>query len=168
MTESTPSGRRSMPMKSGSNVRPVTGRRVRWPMAALAAWALVPIGVTIADEGTPVAPPRPAANARTARNLDHRVNVLSKALDLDAAQRAELSKIFASQREAVKKIWSDPTLLAAERAPATRAAEDRTADQIRAILTDEQKKKYNPPKPPTAPDKKPPDVSAWMDATHKK
>jgi phosphatidylethanolamine-binding protein (PEBP) family uncharacterized protein len=59
-------------------------------------------------------------------------------------------------------------LLPAERVPATRAVEDRTADQIRAMLNDEQKKKYNPPKPPPAPDTRPPDVSAWMDATRKK
>jgi Spy/CpxP family protein refolding chaperone len=103
----------------------------------------------------------------TAGTLDHRVAVLSKALDLDARQRSELWKIFASQREAVKEIWRDPALLAAERAPATRAVEDRTADAIRAILTDEQKKKYNPPKPATPPSG-PLDVGAWMDAARAK
>jgi hypothetical protein len=103
----------------------------------------------------------------TAGTLDHRVAVLSKALDLDARQQRELSGIFASQREAVKKIWRDPALLPAERVPATRAVEDRTADAIRAILTDEQKKKYNPPRPPPAPSG-PPDVGAWMDAARAK
>ncbi|MEP6883301.1 MAG: hypothetical protein ABJC66_01000 [Gammaproteobacteria bacterium] len=94
--------------------------------------------------------------------------MLTKALDLDAQQQVELQRIFVGQREAVRKIWRDPALLPAERVPATRAVEDRTADQIRAILNDEQKKKYNPPKPAAAPDKKPPDISAWMDATRKK
>jgi hypothetical protein len=94
--------------------------------------------------------------------------MLTKALDLDARQQAELQGIFADQREAVRKIWNDRSLLPAERVPATRAAEDRTADQIRSILNDVQKKKYNPPKPPPAPDARPPDVSARMDATSKK
>jgi hypothetical protein len=108
------------------------------------------------------------AQTAVAGTLDHRVAVLSKALDLDARQRAELSRIFASQREAVNKIWRDPALLPAERAPATRAVEDRTADAIRAILTDEQKKKYNPPKPLAPPPSATADVGAWMDATRAK
>src|SRR5579862_7582442 len=117
-----------------------------------------------ATEATPSqAPPRSAS----ARTLEHRVAMLTKALELDARQQAELQGIFADQREAVRKIWNDRSLLPAERVPATRAVEDRTADQIRAILNDEQKKN-NQPKPPPAPDARPPDVSAWMDAASKK
>jgi hypothetical protein len=73
-----------------------------------------------------------------------------------------LRRIFAHQRESVRKIWRDPDLLAAERAPATRAVEERTADEIRLILNDAQKKRYNPPKPQAAPSA-PPDVAAWME-----
>jgi hypothetical protein len=94
--------------------------------------------------------------------LDHRLKVLAKALDLDARQEAELRRILESQRQAVTKIWSDPALLSAERVPATRAAEERTAEQIRAILNDEQKKRYNPPKPQGA-EAPPPNVEAWME-----
>jgi hypothetical protein len=147
-----------------SDLRKANGDRP-WLSAVLAA-AFVLCGPTgRATEATPSqAPPRSAS----ARALEHRVAMLTKALDLDARQQAELQGIFAGQREAVRKIWNDRTLLAAERVPATRAVGDRTADQIRAILNDEQKKKYNPPKPPPAPDAKPPDVAAWMDATSKK
>ena len=110
------------------------------------------------------------AHVSSAGNLEHRVAVLSKALDLDARQRTELAKILASQREAVRRVWSDPALLAPEKIPATRAVEDRTADAIRSILTDEQKKKYNPPRPPAAPTPSsgPPDVGAWMEKTRAK
>jgi hypothetical protein len=94
--------------------------------------------------------------------LDHRLKVLTKALNLDARQQAELRKILESQRQAVTKIWSDPALLSAERVPATRAAEERTAEQIRAILNDEQKNRYNPPKPQGA-QAAPPNVEAWME-----
>jgi hypothetical protein len=67
-------------------------------------------------------------------------------------------------RAAVTKIWRDPALLPAERAPATRAVEEHTADQIRGILKPKQLERYNPPKPQSA--KRPsPDVSKWMELT---
>jgi hypothetical protein len=106
--------------------------------------------------------PHATAHTAVAGTLDHRVAVLTKALALDERQQAELQRIFTNQREAVRKIWRDPALMAAERGPATRAVEDRTADQIRSILSDEQKKLYNPPKPQT-PASAPPDVAAWME-----
>ena len=136
-----------------------------WLSAALAvAFALWGATGGASETTPPQAPPHSAS----ASTLEHRVAMLTKALDLDVRQQAELQGIFAGQREAVRKIWNDRALLPAERVPATRAVEDRTADQIRAMLNDEQKKKYNPPKPPPAPDTRPPDVSAWMDATRKK
>jgi len=103
------------------------------------------------------------AHAATSGTLDHRFKVLAKALELDARQQAELWQILNSQRQTVRKIWSDPALLSAERVPATRAVEERTADEIRAILTEDQKKRYNPPKPQGAAPA-PPNVEAWMDA----
>jgi hypothetical protein len=104
--------------------------------------------------------PRPPGRVRAGGSLQHRVDVLSKALQLDARQRTELLTILESQRQAVGKIWSDPALLPAERTPATRAVQERTADQIRAILSEEQKKRYNPPKPQGA--EPPPNVEEWM------
>jgi hypothetical protein len=56
-------------------------------------------------------------------------------------------KILLGQREAVKQIWQDPAIAPAERAPAVRLVGERTADQIRAVLNEEQKKKYNRPQP---------------------
>ena len=118
----------------------------------------------------PAAPARASVHVTTAGTLDHRVKVLTKALDLDARQQVELRRIFESQRTAVKSVWSNPALLPAERVPATHAIENRTADQIRGILNDEQKKKYNPPKPPPAPtaESGAPDVGAWMEKTRAK
>jgi hypothetical protein len=103
------------------------------------------VGASPAAGASPA--PRAAAHARAGRSLEHRVDVLSKALQLDARQRAELLTILDNQRAAVAGIWHNPGLLPAERTPATRAVEERTADQIRAILSDEQKKLFNPPKP---------------------
>jgi hypothetical protein len=104
---------------------------------------------------------RTPAHARAGGTLQHRVDVLSKALQLDARQRTELVAILESQRQAVAKIWSDPAMLPAERTPATRALQLRTADQIRAILSDEQKKHYNPPKSQGTQSPSP-NVEDWM------
>jgi hypothetical protein len=104
--------------------------------------------------------PRAGSRVRAGGSVQHRVDVLAKALQLDARQRALLSTVLEDQRQAVSKIWSDPALLPAERAPATRALEERTADQIRRILSEEQKMLYNPPKPQGT--GAPPDVEGWM------
>ena len=109
--------------------------------------------------------PAPATQAAplTARNsVEQRVDKLSKALGLSAEQRARLTLILQAQRAAVAKIWSDATLLPAERAPATRAIEQHTADQIRQMLSKEQRDRYNPPKPINA-QTEPVDVSKWLD-----
>jgi hypothetical protein len=118
-------------------------------------------GDTAATPSSVKPAPRPTARVRTGGSLQHRVDVLSKALQLDARQRTELLAILESQRQAVSKIWSDPALLPAERTPATRAVQERTADQIRSILSEEQRQRYNPPKPQGAAPPSP-DVDAWM------
>ncbi len=105
-------------------------------------------------------PPRPAAGDW----LDKRVALFKKALSLDSAQEVKLRQILADQRDAVRRVWADKKLLPAERAPATRAVEQRTGDRIRDILTEPQKLKYNPPKPPAPPTPASgaPSVEAWM------
>lgn len=79
--------------------------------------------------------------------LEQRVQLLTHELDLNAQQQQAVRKILLSQREAVRQIWQDPAISPAERAPAVRLAGERTADQIRAVLNEEQKKKYNKPQP---------------------
>jgi uncharacterized membrane-anchored protein YhcB (DUF1043 family) len=114
--------------------------------------------LTATDNGTGA---RAASRTRAVGTIDTRVRVLARALQLDPQQQAQLRAVLDNQRQAVVKIWADPALLAAERAPATRAVEQRTADEIRALLTDEQKRRYNSA---ASLDSKsaPPDVEAWM------
>ena len=90
--------------------------------------------------------------------------MLSKALHLDARQQSELRKVLAGQREQLSKVWSDTSVPAAWRVSATQAISDKTADQIRALLNEEQKKRYNPPKPPHEAMRASarPSVEAWM------
>jgi hypothetical protein len=128
---------------------------------AIGAIVIPAIGSARAAATGALSAARPTAHARVGGSLQHRVDVLSRALQLDARQRAELLTILGNQREAVAKIWRNPALLPAERTPATRAVEERSGDQIRAILSDEQKKRYNPPKPQEA-ESPAPNVADWM------
>jgi phosphatidylethanolamine-binding protein (PEBP) family uncharacterized protein len=59
---------------------------------------------------------------------------------------------------------------AAYRVSATQGISDKTADEIRSLLNDEQRKKYNPPKPPREAmvDSTNTSVEAWMNASREK
>ena len=141
-----------------------------WLAVSVAVLAIFAAAPARADEPAAPTPPRPVAHTQVGGTLDHRVQVLAKALALDERQQAQLRTILEEQRVAVLKIWRDTKLLPAERAPATHAVADRTADRIRAILTEEQRAKYNPPKPPPppAPESGAPNVETWMKTTRPK
>jgi hypothetical protein len=110
------------------------------------------------------ATPRPAAGSA----LDERVRLLAKELDLDAAQQAGVKRILEEQRAQVVRVWSDTSVPAAQRVNATQAISNRTADQIRALLNDEQKKKFSAPRQPRDPSEVTPGTSVedWMNAAH--
>jgi septal ring factor EnvC (AmiA/AmiB activator) len=117
------------------------------------------------DSAAAVAAPQAPREHRESR-LDARIKTLSRALDLDAGQQAELRKLLERQREQINRVWSDASMPAAYRVGATHAINDKTADEIRALLNEEQKKKYNPPRPPRqAPDASSRTVEEWMKAT---
>jgi hypothetical protein len=120
-------------------------------------------GSTAADASTGQKP-------RQHANLDDRVKALTRALDLDPTQQSEVRKLLQDQREEVRRVWGDATVPAPYRVSATQAISDRTADRIRALLSDEQKKKYKPPKPPhgSTPGSTGPSVEDWMNATKPK
>ncbi len=103
-----------------------------------------------------------APRKHKAHGLEDRVTVLSKALDLDARQQLELHKILQRQREQVTKVWSDTSVAPAHRVLATQAIGDKTRDQIRALLNDEQKKRYNPPRQAHQAAGSSPSVEDWM------
>ena len=109
---------------------------------------------------------RGAPHQHSGHTLEDRVRILTQWLNLDATQQTEVRKVLQGQREQVKSLWSDTSVPAAQRISATQAISDRTGDQIRAMLNEEQKKKYNPPRPPrddtTASAR--PNVEDWMNA----
>lgn len=109
---------------------------------------------------------RGAAHQHSGHTLEDRVRILTQWLSLDATQQTELRKVLQGQREQVRSLWSDTSVPAAYRISATQAISDKTGDQIRALLNEEQKKKFNPPRPPrdeTAASARP-NVEDWINA----
>jgi hypothetical protein len=98
------------------------------------------------------------------------MKLLSRELDLTPAQQVTVRGILEEQHEAVQRIWSNTELPAEARTGATRAVAERTADHIRAVLTEQQRKRYNAPRPqsPEATPQKRLDVQAWLDAARDK
>ena len=106
---------------------------------------------------------RGVAHQRSGHSLEDRIRILTQWLKLDATQQTELRKILEGQREQVRSLWSDTSVAAAQRISATQAISDKTGDQIRAMLNEDQKKKFNPPRPPRDTSARP-NVEDWMDA----
>ena len=112
-----------------------------------------------------------ATTARHARHrtpalaLDDSVRLLARELDLDAGQQAALKTILIEQGAEVYKVWGDASVPAAVRIGATQSIGEKTSDRIRAILDDEQRKKYMKAHRHEAPGAAPEvDVQKWMDA----
>lgn len=128
------------------------GRLVCYLVLVLAVIHHVPTYANTEKQDLGVQAPTPQVPAVQSRyravrgGLDDRIKALSHALDLDEVQQSKLRKVLESQREQVMKVWSDSSLPAAYRINATQAISDGTADQIRALLSEEQRKKYNPPR----------------------
>ena len=137
---------------------------------ALASACLIPAHAANEGEGLVSEPPaRQAPRHRNGSSLDDRARILSQALDLDAAQQSELRKVLEGQREHVRRIWNDTSVPAAYRVIATQAISDKTADRIRALLSEEQRKKYKPPRQHNAAvGSAKPSVEDWMNAAKPK
>jgi hypothetical protein len=139
------------------------GRAILHLALALPAGWSIPAHAATAKEASQVEASRRHARRHAARSgIEGRVKMLSKGLGLDLKQQAELRKVLEGQREQVQRVWKDPSLSGSYRVSATQAISERTADQIRALLNEEQRKKYNSPRQPhDAAGKQ--GVEAWMD-----
>jgi len=125
-------------------------------------------------DGAPAATPdestsRPRVRARTRGSLNDRVREMTRALDLNAGQQAKLREILEAQRAQIQKVWNDPAIAPSNRTAVTAKIAEQTSDRIRAMLSDDQKKRYNPPKqaeqrPPSGS----PSVEEWMSKTRPK
>jgi Spy/CpxP family protein refolding chaperone len=141
-------------------------------LALPAAWAAAETGAA-AQAGAayePAAAARPDTAARrgtrppAGNRLDERVALLTKELDLDPGQQTQVRRILQAQRDQVQQAWNDPARSSADRIGVTQAISEQTADQIRALLREEQRKKYLAPKPTRAAGDHPEHgLDYWMD-----
>ena len=96
--------------------------------------------------------------------IDDQVRGLAKNLDLNAAQQLAVKKILQQRQQATLRISRENS--GSDRISRIRALQVRTSEQIRSVLNDEQKKKYNPlgqrPPQPSSPQ---PSVEDWLKAT---
>lgn len=115
----------------------------------LAAHAALPAparAVSPAPAGAAAGAPRTVPLHRSRRSgLEARVATLTRALDLDPEQRAAVRKALQDQRQQVQRIWNAESASAADRIAAIRRVSTGTADKIRAILNEDQRKRYDPP-----------------------
>jgi hypothetical protein len=111
------------------------------------------------------APAHSRAGPQGRAGLDERVALLTKELDLDAAQQAEVRRILMMQRMEIVQAWSDESQPAQVRVAATRVSGDRTAERIRTILNDTQREKYLKARPSLPDGGQPTDqVNTWINA----
>ncbi|HMK21151.1 MAG TPA: hypothetical protein VK466_02395 [Terriglobales bacterium] len=121
--------------------------------AAQAPNAAAPQPAPQAASQSPVASPAapaPAASASHARSvyrrhsIDDRVKELAKGLDLNETQQAGVKAVLQRQQLQARQIQFDQTLTGGDRIAHFRALQEDTVLRIRALLNDEQKKKYDP------------------------
>jgi hypothetical protein len=122
-----------------------------WSRLVMVVAALL-IGAASAAAVEPVAATLPAAPGAVHRQatrgtLDGRLEALARMLNLDTRQQASVRELLQRQRMQLAQIWEDAGVPAAYRVHATRMLSEQTSENIRALLNEEQKKKFPQPQP---------------------
>ena len=136
------------------------------PLLALACALAGTAPVRAADAGAaePDAPP-PIANTHRKPPARDPAAVFAKRLDLDAKQEAQVRRLLAMRQAQIRRLWSDPLIAGDDRVGALKAVNAKTVEQIRSLLTEEQKQKYVRPLPVGSPATEPgPNVEDWLHA----
>jgi hypothetical protein len=149
-------------MTSGAKLK--SGWRTAFLPLACCSLMLLPGTPARGQASEPASAPRPARHSYRRVSIDDQVKGLAENLSLNAEQQASVKRILEQrQRDSLRILQDSP---ANDRIGSLRALQLRTAAQIRAVLNDEQKKKYNPlgQRPPqqTSPQ---PSVEDWIKAT---
>ena len=99
-------------------------------------------------------------------SIDDRVKVLAKNLDLNEAQQSAVKKILEQRQQETLRLRLDSSLTGSDRIDRFRALQAGTVQRIRAVLNDEQRKKYDPlavQRIPSDPNQR--SVEDWLKAT---
>jgi hypothetical protein len=89
-------------------------------------------------------PSQPPHHSHRRVTLEDRVKTLAGNLNLDQAQQDAVLKILQGRMEESLRIRSDTSISGGARIDQFRALQDNTVFQVRAVLNEEQKKKYDP------------------------
>ena len=99
---------------------------------------------------------------------DDQVKRFAESMDLSETQQSEVKKILEFRQAQTRRIRLDGSLSGAERISRLRILQDSTVAWIRAVLNDEQKKRYDPLAVRQAQKSSPePSVEDWMKAAAK-
>jgi hypothetical protein len=100
-------------------------------------------------------------------SLDARVSLFAKNLDLNVTQQSAVKKILEQQQQQILRIRDDASISGSARISQFRALQEFTVMRIRAVLTEEQRQKYDPLAPRRIPAAPGPSVEDWIKATTK-
>jgi len=141
-------------------------------LVALVLPASVPLTGIQADGQTSgsveTKPQTQTPSRRRTITIDDQVKRFAESMDLSETQQLEVKKTLEFQQVQTRRIRLDGSLSGAERISRLRVLQDSTVAWIRAVLNDEQKKKYDPLAVRQAQKSSPqPSVEDWMKAAAK-
>ena len=103
------------------------------------------LGAPVVAQVAGAASPAPRTHRGHRRpTIDDRVKVLAKNLELNETQQAAVKKILEQRQQETLRIRRDPSISGSTRIDQFRALQDKTVQRIRAVLNEEQRKKYDP------------------------
>lgn len=133
---------------------------------ALALAMLLPTAPALAQVASATGPEHRPTRGYKRLSLDGRVQTLAKNLGLNEAQQSAVRKILEERQQETLRIRLDPSITGSARIDKFRALQEKTVVAIRAVLSEEQKKKYDPlavRKLPPAPQQR--SVDDWLKDT---
>ena len=141
-------------------------------LVALGLPVWVSVASVYADGQTPgsveTKPQTQTPGKRRTLTQDDQVKRFAESMGLSETQQSEVKKILEFQQLESRRIRLDGSLSGAERINRLRILQDSTVAWIRAVLNDEQKKKYDPFAVRQAQKSSPqPSVEDWMKAAPK-
>jgi hypothetical protein len=108
--------------------------------------------------------PAPVKRAHPNMRMRDPAAVLAQRLELNSKQTAEVRRLLVNNRTKMRAVWNDAAIAPDDRVGAVKAINEKTQSQIRALLTEEQKKKYFQPRPDGSPanNNPQPSVAEWL------
>jgi len=108
----------------------------------------------------------PKPGRSKASSIDSRVNIFAKNLDLSEAQKSSVKRILEERQQESLRIRQNSSISGADRIEQFRILQHSTVARIRAVLNEEQRKKYEPfateKLKPTTPERS---VEDWLKLT---